>query len=61
MESSTVPSATSHPKLSMKESSIWIVPESAIVKSIKGTLEGVGTDSYAEGRSASWEQYPMQE
>lgn len=31
-----VPSATSRPKLSTKESNIWIVPESAIVKASNG-------------------------
>lgn len=31
-----VPSATSRPKLSMKESNIWIVPESTIMKASNG-------------------------
>lgn len=48
MEAFTVPSVTRNPKLSMKESNIWIVPESAIVKASNGCWE-------------EWEPTPMQE
>lgn len=36
MEGFTVPSATRNPKLRMKESNIWIAPESAVVKASNG-------------------------
>lgn len=59
MESSTVPCATSHPKLSMKESNIWIVPESAIVKASNGRWkESEPTPMQQEGvQAGSSSQY----